>query len=60
MHSSPRDGEVVPMITNTVRGACNINHPRDCYRIIMYDNDADSHLEVALQLLIAEYPGLVY
>ncbi|KAH8723402.1 nucleotide-diphospho-sugar transferase [Phaeosphaeriaceae sp. PMI808] len=53
-------GEVVPMIINTVRGACNIDYPRDRYRIIICDDDADPHLAEALQPLIAEYPNLVY
>ncbi|KAH4601907.1 hypothetical protein HBH82_167390 [Parastagonospora nodorum] len=53
-------GEVVPMIINTVRGACNIDYPRDRYRIIICDDDADPNLAEALQPLIAEYPNLVY
>jgi cellulose synthase/poly-beta-1,6-N-acetylglucosamine synthase-like glycosyltransferase len=53
-------GEVVPMIINTVRGACNIDYPRDRYRIIICDDDADPNLEEALQPLIREYPNLVY
>jgi cellulose synthase/poly-beta-1,6-N-acetylglucosamine synthase-like glycosyltransferase len=53
-------GEVVPMIINTVRGACNIDYPRDRYRIIICDDDADPHLVEALQPLIREYPNLVY
>ncbi|KAH7082723.1 nucleotide-diphospho-sugar transferase [Paraphoma chrysanthemicola] len=53
-------GEVVPMIINTVRGACNIDYPPDRYRIIICDDDADPHLEEALQPLMREYPHLVY
>jgi len=53
-------GEVVPMIINTVRGACNIDYPRDRYRIIICDDDADPNLAEAVQPLIAEYPNLVY
>lgn len=53
-------GEVVPMITNTVRSACNIDYPTDRYRIIVCDDDADPELEAALQPMIREYPHLVY
>jgi cellulose synthase/poly-beta-1,6-N-acetylglucosamine synthase-like glycosyltransferase len=53
-------GEVVPMILNTVRGACNIDYPPDRYRIIICDDAADRNLEEALQPLLAQYPQLFY
>ena len=53
-------GEVVPMIINTIRGACNIDYPRDRYRIIVCDDAADAALAEALQPLIAEYSNLIY
>jgi cellulose synthase/poly-beta-1,6-N-acetylglucosamine synthase-like glycosyltransferase len=53
-------GEVVPMILNTVRGACNIDYPRDRYRIIICDDAGDQYLEEALQPLLAQYPHLFY
>lgn len=53
-------GEVVAMITNTVKSACEIDYPKDRYRVIICDDDADPNLEAALQPLIREYPHLVY
>lgn len=53
-------GEVVDMILNTVRSACNIDYPRDRYRIIICDDAADPALAEAIQPLIAEYPQLHY
>ena len=53
-------GEVVPMILNTIRAACNINYPRDRYRIIICDDAADSNLEEAVRPLTLEYPNLFY
>jgi cellulose synthase/poly-beta-1,6-N-acetylglucosamine synthase-like glycosyltransferase len=53
-------GEVVPMILNTVRGACNIDYPRDRYRIIICDDAADRNLQEALQPLLTQYPQLFY
>ncbi|PVH73782.1 glycosyltransferase family 2 protein [Cadophora sp. DSE1049] len=53
-------GEIVPMILNTVRAACNINYPRDRYRIIICDDDNDASLAAAVQPLIAEFPFLFY
>lgn len=53
-------GEVVPMILNTIRGACNIDYPRDRYRIIICDDAADVKLEEAVKPLQSEYPHLLY
>lgn len=53
-------GEVVPMILNTVRAACNIDYPTDRYRIIICDDDGDRNLEEALRPLIQQFSHLFY
>ncbi|KAH7024381.1 nucleotide-diphospho-sugar transferase [Microdochium trichocladiopsis] len=53
-------GEVVPMMMNTIRAACNIDYPRDRYRIIVCDDAADPVFRDAVQVLTAEYPHLYY
>ncbi|ENH65146.1 Cellulose synthase catalytic subunit [UDP-forming] [Fusarium oxysporum f. sp. cubense race 1] len=53
-------GEDDDLVMDTVRAACDLDYPRDRYRVILLDDGKSSGLEEACAKLSMTYPNLYY
>ncbi|CAK7564617.1 MAG: hypothetical protein SEPTF4163_002512 [Sporothrix epigloea] len=48
------------LIMDTVRGACDLDYPRNCFRVILLDDGNVESLAKEVEALSATYPNLLY
>ncbi|CAK7275306.1 hypothetical protein SEPCBS119000_006626 [Sporothrix epigloea] len=48
------------VIMDTVRGACDLDYPRNCFRVILLDDGNVESLAKEVEALSATYPNLLY
>ncbi|KAM0427866.1 hypothetical protein ACHAPT_007325 [Fusarium lateritium] len=53
-------GEDDDLVMDTVRGACDLDYPRDRFRVIVLDDGKSSGLEAQCAKLALTYPNLYY
>ncbi|KAF4980494.1 hypothetical protein FZEAL_3505 [Fusarium zealandicum] len=53
-------GEDDDLVMDTVRAACDLDYPRDSFRVILLDDGKSSGLETACAQLALTYPNLYY
>ncbi|PMB65940.1 Cellulose synthase catalytic subunit (UDP-forming) [Beauveria bassiana] len=53
-------GEEDDIVLDTVRGACDVDYPRDRFRVIVLDDAKSATLEVAVQALDSVYHNVYY